>query len=55
MFFLDFKEEEAVAKAMEVVKERKIEHRILLGSVSQEANQLLALLKVPILFVFLLI
>jgi len=47
VFFLDFKETDAVLKTMEVVKARGIENRVLLGSVSQDANQLLSTLRLP--------
>jgi len=47
VFFLDFKEEEAVFKTMEIVQERGIQDRVILGSVASEANRVLGLLKNP--------
>jgi len=45
VFFLDFKDEDSVIKAMHVVKERALEDRIIVGAIDPEVNQILALLK----------
>jgi len=48
VFFLDFKDEDSALKTINVVKERGIEDRIILGAVPTETNALLQLLKSPI-------
>jgi glycerophosphoryl diester phosphodiesterase len=47
VFFLDFKDEDSVIKAMQIVNERNIEDRIIVGAVSPAINQLLGFLKSP--------
>jgi len=47
VFFLDFKDEDTVVKAMHIVKERGIEDRIIVGAVSPDVNQILGFLKSP--------
>jgi len=45
MFMLDFKDELSIELTMKIVIEKHIEHRVLLGSVDQSCNQLLASIK----------
>jgi len=47
VFFLDFKDPDSVKATLEVVEERKIWDRIILGAVPIDANEMLSILKKP--------
>jgi glycerophosphoryl diester phosphodiesterase len=47
MFMLDFKDSHSIELTLEMIAQRKMQHRVILGSVDQDCNRLLARLKPP--------